>query len=370
MPKSTFVELPPEEHRQILAALRRARYGYLLALQILLLCAAGRAPTAIAVVLFCSRASVYRTVRAYRQGTLGWEHDAQGRLLPPLRTTVLLPTLRRSLVSLLKATPRAYGWCRTRWSCATLALTLQAKRGVVVSAETMRRWLHEVSWVWKRAKLVAKDDDPHRVERLARIRFVYERLRLGEALVFADELDIHLLPKVGSAWMPKGTQVEIMTPGTNAKHYLAGALNLATGTLHHCVGPRKTNGLFRDLLQTVEATYPAAQYRRLYVVVDNYKIHKAKAVEDWLAHHPRVTLLLLPTYCPRANPIERAFGDVHDLCTRNHTRKRLLDLVADVVEHLDVNGPWQYKLSDIYYDPAVTAAVEHMTMEQPLAAAG
>ena len=370
MPKSTFVELPPEEHRQILAALRRARYGYLLALHILLLCAAGRAPTDIAVVLFCSRSSVYRTVRAYRQGTLGWEHDAQGRLLPPLRTTVLLPTLRRSLVSLLKATPRAYGWCRTRWSCATLALTLQAKRGVVVSAETMRRWLHEVSWVWKRAKLVAKDDDPHRVERLARIRFVYERLRLGEALVFADELDIHLLPKVGSAWMPKGTQVEIMTPGTNAKHYLAGALNLATGMLHHCVGPRKTNGLFRDLLQTVEATYPAAQYRRLYVVVDNYKIHKAKAVEDWLAHHPRVTLLLLPTSCPRANPIERAFGDVHDLCTRNHTRKRLLDLVADVVEHLDVNGPWQYKLSDIYYDPAVTAAVENMTMEQPLAAAG
>jgi NAD(P)-dependent dehydrogenase (short-subunit alcohol dehydrogenase family) len=58
--------------------------------------------------------------------------------------------------------------------------------------------------------------------------------------------------------MTKGTQVEIMTPGTNAKHYLAGALDLATGTLHHCMGPRKTNGLFRNLLQTLEATYPAA----------------------------------------------------------------------------------------------------------------
>ena len=370
MPTSTFVEIPPEEHAQMLAALRRARYGYLLALQILLLCAAGRTPTAIAAVLFCSRASVYRTVRAYRQGTLGWDHDAPGRLLPPLRTTVLLPTLRRSLVALLKATPRAHGWCRTRWSCAPLALTLQAKRGVVVSAETMRRWLHELGWVWKRAKLVAKDDDPHRVERLARIRFVYERLRLGEAMVFADELDIQLLPKVGSAWMPKGTQVEVTTPGTNEKHYLAGALELASGTLHHCLGPRKTNVLFRELLQGLDDAYPATHYQRVYVVVDNYKIHKAKAVEDWLAHHPRVTLLLLPTYCPRANPIERAFGDVHDLCTRNHTRKRLLDLVADVVEHLDVNGPWQYKLSDIYYDPAVTAAVENMTMEQPLAAAG
>src|SRR5918997_5050501 len=272
MPKSTFVELSTEEQAQMRAALRRVRYGYLLALHILLLCAAGRAPTDIALVLFCSRSSVYRTVHAYRQGTLSWEHDAQGRLLPPLRTTVLVPTLRRSLVSLLKATPRAYGWCRTRWSCATLALTLQAKRGVVVSAETMRRWLHEISWVWKRAKLVAKDDDPHRVERLARIRFVYERLRLGEALVFADELDIHLLPKVGSAWMPKGTQVEIMTPGTNDKHYLAGALNLATGTLHHCLGPRKTNALFRELLQRLDDAYPATYYKRVYVVADNYRI--------------------------------------------------------------------------------------------------
>jgi transposase len=83
---------------------------------------------------------------------------------------VLMPWLRRSLEAVLKAAPRTYGWCRTRWSCATLALTLPATRGLTVSAETMRRWLHEVGWVWKRAKLVAKDDDPQRVTRLARIR--------------------------------------------------------------------------------------------------------------------------------------------------------------------------------------------------------
>ena len=42
----------------------------------------------------------------------------------------------------------------------------------------------------------------------------------GVALFFADELDISLLPKVGYQWMPKGAQVEIMTPGTNEKRYL------------------------------------------------------------------------------------------------------------------------------------------------------
>ena len=52
-----------------------------------------------------------------------------------------------------------------RWSCATLAATLQAKHGIEVSAETVRRWLQESGWVWKRATLVAQDDDPHRIER-------------------------------------------------------------------------------------------------------------------------------------------------------------------------------------------------------------
>jgi DDE superfamily endonuclease len=104
-------------------------------------------------------------------------------------------------------------------------------------------------------------------------------------------------------------------------------------------------------------------------VVDNDTIHQAKAVEEWFAKHPRVRLLFLPTYGPRATPIERACGDVHDLCTCNHTRKRLRDLVADVVRHVHGNGPWRYQLSDIYDGPAVTAAVERMAMEQTLAAA-
>src|SRR5919108_2448853 len=149
MPQSTCVALSPAEHRQIRAALRRARYGYLLARHLLVVCAAGCAPTDIAVVLFCARSSVDRPVRAYRQGTLGWAHDAHGRLLPPLRTTGLGPTLRQSLVSRLKATPRAYGWGRTRWRGAPLALTLQAQRGVVGSAATRRRWLHERGGVGK-----------------------------------------------------------------------------------------------------------------------------------------------------------------------------------------------------------------------------
>src|SRR4030095_11048552 len=47
------------------------------------------------------------------------------------------------------------------------------------------------------------------------------------------------------------------------------------------------NGLFRNLLTLLDTTYPASEVTRIYVVVDNYRIHKAKAVTQWLASHPR-----------------------------------------------------------------------------------
>ena len=360
MPRPTIVEIPPAEQAHMLAEIRRARYGYLLALHILLLCAAQRTPTEVAAVLWCSRSTVYRVVKAYRAGQLAGlaeaEEARQGRA--QRRLTVFSPALKRSVLAILQTGPRVCGWCRTRWSCATIALELQARRGLAVSGETVRRWLHELDWVWKRAKLIAKDDDPQRVEKLARIRVAFEQLRAGTALFFADELDISLLPKVGYQWMPKGTQVEVLTPGTNDKRYLAGALDVTTGTISDCVWYSKVTGLFLNLLQTLDRAYPAAAFSRLTVVADNAKIHHAGEVEKWVAAHPRFELLYLPTYCPRANPIERAFGDVHDKCTRNHTRKRLGHLVQDVTQHLQVNGPWSYALSDLYYTPEVTAAVE------------
>ena len=337
----------------MLAELRHARRGCVLTLHILLLCAAGRTPTEIAAFLFCSRTSVYRIVHAYRPH---WRDTRCDQPLPPVGGLTL--SVRRSLLALLTKAPAVYGWCRTRWSGATLATQLHLQRGLVVSASTLRRWLHALGWVWKRAQLVARDDDPQRVEKLACIRQVLETLGKRAVVLFADELDIHLLPKVGYQWMPKGETVKVVTPGQNQKYYLAGALEPKSGRLVHCTSPRKTNALFRALLDQLEGRYPPVRFTKVYVVVDNYGIHKAKAVERWLAAHSRFELLFLPTYCPKANPIERAFGDVHDKCTRNHQRKRIDDLVWDVEQHLVTNGPWHYHLSQLYYTPEVTAALE------------
>jgi transposase len=351
VPTQIVIDITPEQQARFRAELRRARRGRWLALHILLLLTLHHSPSEIAAVLFCARSTVYAVAGDWqrRRGL----PEPTCSLGPPS----LPPSLLRSLLALLKKSPLAYGWCRTRWSCATLALQLQVQRGISVSAETVRRGLHALDWVWKRAKLVAKDSDPERACKLARIRYIQEHLGPREALLFADELDLHLLPKVGSQWMPRATQVKVMTPGKNERRYLAGALDLRTGQVHYCLWFRKMTGLFLDLLNVLDRVYPAQHFDQIYVVADNCKIHKAKAVQRWLRQHPRFHLVFLPTYCPRANPIERCFGDLHDKGTRNHRRKRMRDLVVDLERHLAQNGPWPYRLSEIYDAPEVFAAL-------------
>ena len=92
MPRPTIVAIPLEEQARMRAELRRARYGSLLALHLLLLCAAGRTPSEVAGVLFCSRSSVYRIVRAYRAGTLTFD-EASERTTQQRRLRRLTPSL-------------------------------------------------------------------------------------------------------------------------------------------------------------------------------------------------------------------------------------------------------------------------------------
>jgi hypothetical protein len=105
--------------------------------------------------------------------------------------------------------------------CAALAATLIALTQIKVSRETVRLELKAAGYVWKRAKLKGRDDDPQRARRLPRIHMLIENQRPDELILFADELDIDLLPRSAGEWTLKGAQLEVRAPGKNQKRYLA-----------------------------------------------------------------------------------------------------------------------------------------------------
>lgn len=132
---------------------------------------------------------------------------------------------------LTQKTPQDFGFFRSRWSCETLAETLAWETGIHLSAETMRRALRSNGWVWRRPRPVVGPADPDYQPKLRRIRRLLAGLHADETAVFEDEVDVHLNPKIGNCWMPKGKQAEVVTPGNNEKRRVAGSLHWRTGRL-------------------------------------------------------------------------------------------------------------------------------------------
>src|SRR4051812_27288678 len=219
--------MTPQEQARFRAELRRARRGHWLALHILLLLALHHSPSEIATFLLCARSTVYAVARDWQRGR-SWPEPTKAGWPPSLT-----PSLQRSLLALLRKAPTAYGWCRTRWSCAALALQLELQHGIRVSAETVRRCLHALDWVWKRAKLIAKDSAPERASKRARIRGVSEQLDRRGGLLFSDQLDLHFLTKIGGQWEPPAAQMEGKTPRQKESRDRGGELELHTGQGGH-----------------------------------------------------------------------------------------------------------------------------------------
>jgi hypothetical protein len=126
-------------------------------------------------------------------------------------------------------------------------------------------------------------------------------------LLYLDESDIHLHPKLRKVWMFKGQQKKILTSGANEKLHIFGALNYVTNKVSYDIYSHKTQWQLETfLLKLFTEDYP---HDYLVTVIDSVRYHKTPFIADLLDYYSdRVFVLWLPKYCPELNLIERFWG--------------------------------------------------------------
>ena len=219
-----------------------------------------------------------------------------------------------------------------------MALELNRQGWVAVHATTIRRWLVRLCIVWRRARPTLHIADPRKTQRMRAIKRALRRASVHDEVFYVDEADIDLNPRIGPAWTPRGTQQAIATPGQNRKRYVAGALNARTGRVLWVEHAAKNSELFLRLLEALTRAYRRA--RRLFLILDNYRIHDSQVVRRWLEYHPRVKRLFQPVYHPWVNRIERLWKQLHDTVTRNHRCTTLEHLMTAVRRFMQVCQPF------------------------------
>lgn len=303
--------------------------------RILLLLSRGLGVAEVARRAGCVRATVYRTV--YRVEELGEDGllDQRGRRAP-LKAT---PEVVDHVMAYLDCAPQDLGWQRSTWTLELLAAQLTQDTGVQLSPSHLWRLLKEQGCRRGRPRPALRIPVQGRRAILDAIAERVAHACPEEEVVYVDEADIDLNPRIGLTYLKPGQQPFVLTPGKNVKHYVAAALNPRTGTLVWLDGPSKNSTLFINLLHRLSFSYRRS--RVIHVVLDNYIIHKSRRTRDAIDRmNGRIQLHFLPPYSPESNPVERLWKQMHDHVTRNHRRTSMDALLADVNRFLDAAQPF------------------------------
>jgi putative transposase len=318
------IRLAAAERKVLLSVYRSGDARIARRAHILLLLDDGFSYRQVRAILFASNDLVADCVRRFRHG--GIYETLEGEPAPRPDQD-WLPIVENWLRT---ATPQDFGYFRQRWTCEMLAELLAWEKGIRLSAETVRRGLRRAGYVWRRPRPVVGPVDPEHAEKMERLRALLAALPDDETVVFQDEVDVHLNPKIGSCWMPRGEQTEVRTPGNNDKRHLAGSLHWRTGTLLVSEpGHQRNAELFVAHLDDLRCRLRS--YRRIHVICDNARFHDCRAVWDYLQlWGDRIMLHFLPKYAPETNPIERIWWHLHETITRNHRCRSINELLDQV----------------------------------------
>ncbi len=125
-----------------------------------------------------------------------------------------------------------------------------------MSLRTLHRRVGEVA-CWRRPRLVAKGD-PDRDQVLAELRQQLAALPDGAVVLAEDETHINLLPWVRQTWIAHRQRQPVMTPGTNRRRTIFGAVDVRTGQWFYQVTRKAVSATFTAFCEHLLAAYPAA----------------------------------------------------------------------------------------------------------------
>ncbi len=265
----------------------------------------------------------------------------------PGRVPIFSPEVALHIVKVACERPDQVGCSLSHWDCPELARKLKAD-GVAqsISPATIRRILRSHSlkpWqhhLWLSAKVPRDQQFAQLVHTLADLYTC--PLVESEMIVCVDEkTNLQPRSRLAPTLPPRPGQPLRLEHGykrAGALHLFA-AFDTRTGKVYARTETRKRQGEFIAFLSQLEQELPALKIR-VYLVMDNLKMHKGKQVQAWLEDHPRFLCRFTPVHCSWMNQVEQWFSilqrkrlSISDFSSLTQLADRLMAFVLEWNTH-------------------------------------
>lgn len=214
------------------------------------------------------------------------------------------------------------------WTAQAVRELIYKKFGKTLGLSTMQLYLKRWGFSAQKPLTRATQRDPQKIA--AWLEHDYPSIaarakREKAAIYWSDETGICNQDQIGRGYAPKGQTPVLTQTGQKFSTSMIAAVSnrglmrfkLYKGALNVAIFIDFLKRLIKDAKQKV------------FLIVDNLRVHHAKAVQEWLAQHKgEIEIFYLPAYAPEHNPDEYLNNDLKQTI-KNKPRARTPDeLVA------------------------------------------
>ena len=222
----------------------------------------------------------------------------------------------KTLVELAHRRPEEFELPFSSWTYQSLA-DEACRQGIVqsISATHYRRLLKAHDLTWKRNKQWIPIVDPDYEQKKHLRDATLTLVDIEDCVVLSQDecgpLHKHNAKSQVASITPKGkpekrpSEWEETDPSEKKERLeLTAAQNVKTREVHYVLRPHKIQEDLIDLLLLILTVYAD---KFIFILMDNNGMHKGHKLQAFLAEHPYLFIIWLPTHAPWLNPIERTF---------------------------------------------------------------
>ena len=228
-------------------------------------------------------------------------------------------------------TPDELGLPFALWSRAAVGLLIARRCGVALAVRTVGKSLARWGFTAQKPLRRAYEQDPAAVRRWLRRDYpeIAARARRVRGIIFwGDETGLRSDDVRGRGYAPRGRTPEVRVCHKRAGLSLVSAV-ANKGELRWMVVDGAVNAptFLQRLIREAR--------RKVFLILDRLKAHRARLTRDWLAEHrSEIEVFYLPPYSPELNPDEGVNADVKQAVPRKAPARSKQQLKREMISHM------------------------------------
>lgn len=281
-----------------------------------------------------SRTTVIAALKAFRAG--GWNAVAVERPgRPPGTGRTLTAAQERDVQRLIRdRTPDQLKMAYALWTRQAVAELIHDRFGIRLAVRTMGLYLSRWGFTPQKPLRKAYEQSPAAVKKWLDEEYPAIAARAkteGAEIHWGDETGLRSDDVRGRGYAPQGH-----TPVIRVNHQRHGLSIISTVTNRGQMRWKIFDGAINaDVLIDFLKRLVRDAGRKVYLILDNLRVHHSKPVKAWLAERTHaIEVFYLPSYSPELNPDEMANADLKQAVTKLAPARTKRQLVKAAATHL------------------------------------